>query len=290
MELANEIKIKVIEYFDDRFYKIQLPDWEKPEYFPSVTTKLGIIDKPFLARWRGENGNRECDLRIKEAKEKGSNVHDAWFVLNTGGTVLFQDKRHPVFTEEEVNKEYEEAVGHLKVIHEQDEQVMLYRLSKWVEIVNPTFLLSEMIVYSLTHKEAGTLDNLIEVKEGTYQVNGKTPIKLKSGKYVLDLKTGNAVYDEGYMQIAAYIKMLEEMGVCQPNEIVGSMILHPNSNTKTGIQGLSTYVREREEIEKDYEDYRSASIIWQRKNKDKQPDVYEFPAKLKLIMNQTKEN
>ena len=85
--MRTEDSVKVIEYFDQRFYKMSFLD--PLDYFPSVTTKLGIIDKPFLARWRGDIGNREADYRVRDAQEKGSNIHNGWFVMTQGGAVVY---------------------------------------------------------------------------------------------------------------------------------------------------------------------------------------------------------
>lgn len=47
------------------------------EVAPSVTQVLGIIDKPFLQKWRGKLGNAECDRIVRESQETGHLVHEA---------------------------------------------------------------------------------------------------------------------------------------------------------------------------------------------------------------------
>lgn len=44
--------------------------------YPSVTTILSIIRKPYLERWRGEIGNEDADCIMEEAGELGSEIHD----------------------------------------------------------------------------------------------------------------------------------------------------------------------------------------------------------------------
>ena len=270
-----ENKVALVEYFNQRFYKMNFLD--PVEYFPSVTTKLGIVDKPFLARWRGDLGNRECDLRVKESQERGSNIHYGWFLMNTGGAVLYQHKYRPSKTSEEIAELQALYKGKLLITRDQDEHVDLLKLKTWSEAVKPLMLSSEEIVYSLVHKEAGTLDNLMQIEEGDYAINGAKPLHLKAGLYVVDLKTGNVVDDTAFMQISAYMNMLEEMKSVEAGQIVGGLILHTGAKTRGGIRGLATILRTREELDQDNLDYRHASALWLRKHRDDKPDVFEFP-------------
>lgn len=43
--------------------------------WPSVTEVLSILDKPFLARWRGKIGNEEADRISRESAAVGTEVH-----------------------------------------------------------------------------------------------------------------------------------------------------------------------------------------------------------------------
>lgn len=52
--------------------------------YPSVTTVLSIIRKPYLERWRGEIGNDNADFIMEEAGELGSEVHDIAEAINRG--------------------------------------------------------------------------------------------------------------------------------------------------------------------------------------------------------------
>lgn len=44
---------------------------------PSVTEILGVIRKPYLERWRGALGNRECDAIQKQSTDIGHKFHEA---------------------------------------------------------------------------------------------------------------------------------------------------------------------------------------------------------------------
>lgn len=52
--------------------------------YPSVTTILSIIRKPYLERWRGEIGNDDADFIMEEAGELGSEVHNIAEAISRG--------------------------------------------------------------------------------------------------------------------------------------------------------------------------------------------------------------
>lgn len=275
----------MIEWFDNHFYKIKYQldgAADVVEYLPSVTTKLNIIAKPFLAQWRGDIGNREADMRVFESSERGVRIHHAWYTLTTGGVVLYQPFQHPNYTLEEIEQIKEANLGNVAIVKFQDEMYDVYKLSKWLKVVKPTILHSEKIVYSVNNRDAGTVDNIFGIEEGDYEINGKKPIHIPKGIYVVDLKSGKVVDDNAFMQTAVYAACAEEMGL---GEINGTLILHTGSSMKTGIEGLATLYRSKEEMGKDYQDYRLAAALWERKNADMKPKVFEFPSLLTLKEN-----
>ena len=152
------------------------------------------------------------------------------------------------------------------------------KLKAWVEAVKPKILMSEKAVYSLVHRDAGTLDNLMEIEEGDYMVNGSKSLHLEGGIYVVDLKTGS-LDEDAFMQLACYGNCVKEMkGV----DIRGSIILHTKSTVKKGIEGLATVVHNQSEADKDFEDFRHASALWERKNANTKPKIFEFPTLITL--------
>lgn len=286
MNDKNPTEIKMVEYFNEHWYKITIYRGEEKEVrmIPSVTTKLGITDKPFLAKWRGDIGNREADMRLFEAQERGSRIHHGWEVMTLGGLIIYNPWQRPNYTEDELKQLKEEHLGNVFVVTYQDEMLALIKLKAWVEAVKPTFHFSEKTVYSLTNNDAGTVDNGVFIKGGTYQVNGKTPLVIPEGNYILDLKTGNQVGDSAFQQTAAYLKCAEEMipDLMPIRDWKGTIILHTSSKNKGSIEGLSTMLRLRPEVEKDYEKYRVASRLWEMNNEDAAPRVFEFPSLIKL--------
>ena len=261
--------LTTVEWYDDRFYKIQHGD--KVEYYPSTTTKLGVTAKPYLARWRGDIGNREADMRVFEAQQRGIRIHSGFETLCKGGTVAF-DKPGEMIP-------IDSPDGFVETMKYQEEYFAVYKLYQFLETVKPKIRAAEMNVYSHKNREAGTLDTLLEIKEGFYRVNGSSPLFIKGGIYVGDVKSGNVVSDDAYMQTTDYASCCEEMGM---GPIEGTLILHTASKNRSGIYGFGVHLRNNKEMKEDYEDYRHVSKLWERKNKNIKPQLFEFPSYLKL--------
>lgn len=276
--------VKMVEWFDDHWYKIDLMQEENSvsEYLPSVTTKLGVVSKPFLAIWRGDIGNREADLRSFESSQSGSRIHNAFNVLCTNGAVVYQPHQRPNYSTEELSALNEAHFGNMVILRYQDEMWDILKLKKWLEVVKPAIVESEKIVYDLKNRDAGTADLILRIDEGEYQINGAKSLKLPGGFYVCDLKTGKVVDDDAYMQTSAYSACYSKMTSL---EIVGTLILHTGSKNKSGIEGLSTHYRNQEQMAQDYQDYRHAAALWERKHAKDKPDVFEFPSLLTLKEN-----
>ena len=274
------MEIKMVEWFDDHWYKIDLLNDGVLEthWIPSVTTKLGIINKPFLARWRGDVGNREADARMWEAQEKGSRIHDAWHTYVTGGKVVYSPYKHPTYNEAQL-AEIKAQYPNLAILGDQEEMLAIYKLDRFMEILQPEVIKAEDIVYSLKNNDAGTVDNLFRIKEGSYPINGSKPVTLKAGLYIADLKTGNMVDDNAYRQTSAYANCVEEMG---QGIIEGTIIMHTNAKTRSNIEGFSAIVRSKSQMMEDYEEYRLAAALWERNNKDASPKIFDLPSIIEM--------
>lgn len=269
----SELEIRMIELLDDHWYKVTVDG--VIHYIPSVTTKLGIIEKPQLARWRGDIGNREADLRMFEGQEAGRRIHHAWYTYTTGGVVLYQPAISPIYTDAQIKDLQMRFDGNVFLMRYQDEMFDLYKLQKWFNIVKPRVVAAEATCCSLKYRDAGTIDNVFEIAEGDYPINGAKPLRLAGGLYVVDLKSGNTVSDEAHLQTAAYANAWEEM---ERGKVVGTIIVHTSAKTKQGIRGLATLVRTDEEWRnEDFAEYRLAASLWEMRNKDKRPEIFEFP-------------
>lgn len=272
MKNGTKQEITTVEWFDDRWYKIakKLGTFD---FYPSVTTKLGIVAKDFLAKWRGDIGNREADLRLFEAQQRGTRIHSGWETICKGGAVVFNPPMRPNFTATDL-EELSRKHTFIEVVRYQDEMYQLTKLQRFLEVVKPKIIASELVIYSDQYREAGTIDNVFEIEAGEYLVSGRTPVVLQGGVYVGDLKTGSVFDDNAYMQMAAYANAYEELTSVRP---VGTIGIHTGGKTKTGIPGLSVYARNRAEVDQDFKDFRSVSAIWERKHKDDRPEQFELP-------------
>lgn len=276
------IEIKSIEWFDDRFYKVVYFDEtnkEQTRYIPSVSTKCGAVAKPFLARWRGDIGNREADLRMQEGADRGTRIHDAWYKLTNGGCVVYQPKGKPLHTKEEMDALIAEFKDNLTILRDQEEVYALTKLQRFCQLVEPSFLGSEMTVYDLEANDAGTTDNLVRIEEGSYPVNGRSPLFLKGGQYILDVKSGQFVGEDAYMQVAAYRHCVNQMGL---GPVEGAIILHTQGKNKSGIEGFAAILLDEQTCEIKYVNYRHVSEIWQAQFGDLKPKVFELPSLITL--------
>jgi hypothetical protein len=279
---------KSIEWFDQRYYKVVLSNKETNDvspavtlyrgekesiaYIPSVTECLGIIAKPFLADWRGRVGNDEANRIMYDALDKGSRVHHACWVYTRGGIVLCDSWKTRLYDDEariELSKRYNGNI----IILRQEEFLPFYRYVQFHNLVNPEMLASEITAYNLIHGVAGTVDAVMHIKAGEYQVAGSKPLKLDGGVYIVDLKTGKSIDDNYYMQVAAYAELLRN----DFEDIRGALILHLEATTKTGIEGLNTHVRTPSEMNSDWLDFQHVAAVWNRKNRNRVPKVFDLP-------------
>jgi hypothetical protein len=274
--MNKPLDVKMIDWFDDHWYRVRYLDEAKVEvedYFASVTTKLNILDKPHLRRWYGDIGTREAQRKMREAADRGTRIHWAWYFWAVGGAVVYQDRRNPAYSKEEMDGLYKKYEGKVWTLENQDEHYDFLKLVSMFAILKPNIFESEKKVFNIEHREAGTADNIMQLSDGEYEVSGKTPLKLSAGWYVGDLKTGAQVGRENFMQISAYVHCAESMGYAR---FQGALIYHTQSSIKTGIPGLKVFYLTRDEIDQHYADYRDISRVWERQNTSK-PKIRQMP-------------
>ncbi len=273
--------VTLIEWFNSHYYKVTVDGVTR--FLPSVTTKLGIIDKPFLAQWRGDVGNREADNRLYDAQMKGKRVHWAYATALEGGAVVYDPWQKPVYTEESLatlKAKYEQ----LAVLRTQEEMWAICKLAEQFKRLNPKVLAVEHTVYDLTNSDAGTIDSILLINEGDYFVSGAKPLHLSGGVYICDLKTGNYLDDGVWYQLAPYAFMWEKM---TGRQIAGALVTHTNSTLKKGISGLKTMYRDRETlINSDYKYYRHAAALWEGQHAGETPETFQFPSLISLNIKQ----
>jgi hypothetical protein len=263
-------------WFDDHWYKVTKNG--KDHFIASVTTILDVEAKPFLARWRGDIGNREAEFRIYEARMKGKRIHHALHAYLLGGIVLYNPWENPIYSNTEIEEMKQSVNGVIEVLRDQDEMLHVWKLQRFFEIVNPRVIGSEKTVYSIEKDIAGTLDIAMEVEAGTYPVNGSKGLIIpRTGIYIADLKTGGTVTDGVFRQIAPYAYAYEEMELGKPE---GALVLHTGSSVRSGIPGFAVKICMREDLPSYLEDYFHLAAIWKRNNPHSGPEVFQFPSKI----------
>lgn len=122
------------------------------EKYPSVTTILSVIRKPFLERWRGNLGNHEADRVSREAADYGTAVHAALHAINLGEKL-----------------QVEENISILTDAYEQ-----------WKEEHIERVISSEIMVANHDLRYAGTADALVQLRGDSFP----TILDYKTSNYV----------------------------------------------------------------------------------------------------------
>jgi len=160
---------------DQRFYTVPLPDGTQAE-FVSVTTALGVLDSRRLNTWRLSHTKEEAEAILADTGDVGSQTH-AIIERIIKGEIISKDEWDAL-----------------------DERVRncIRAWRRWQMRVNFKPRHAELMVYSLEHGFAGTLDSA-----------GTTKPKRPG---IQDYKTGNSVFIEtAFPQIVAYKHAYLEM-------------------------------------------------------------------------------
>lgn len=266
-------------FIDIEGKRITLPNsrWyeTKDGTFPSVTTILSAKAKQGLTSWQINLASQ--GVNVKEAginaMDEGSKVHDACERIMKGESLKFYNEELGI----ENYKLFEEWLPICRFIDAYKE----------LEI-QP--LLIEQTLYSKTYGYAGTLDLLCTLK----------PDK-KSEKRVLaiiDLKRSAAAYTDYHIQIASYVKAINEM-VSTDNDnlktyreivntktggelINNAYLLLLNVDTKKGWR-----LTEIDNIDKKFEVFLACKKIWDSENPNIEYCLKQYPLELSLKEEET---
>jgi predicted RecB family nuclease len=158
--------------------------------YASVTTILGVIDKPALRRWYGEqvyysmvaNPNLEKEKAMnapyavsESAKSRGTTVHSMVEAYKTGTKV------------EEANIP-DQFKGYAKAFY------------TFIDQHSISIIEQERTVLCEEYQYAGTMDLVAKIGESLHPS-------------IIDVKTGKDIYQEAFMQTSAYQYALKENGV-----------------------------------------------------------------------------
>lgn len=203
----HDATIELLTTFDDRFYQVILPGGEgEVIYLPSAThinSQVAVGDG--FSEWKmleAETYTREgARFRQWLRAERGSTVHAACERFAKGETLAYKDDDG-------------------RYLYDDFEWGCICRFAHWLETSGATILATEMPVYSFTHRFAGTLDMIAEIK---------------GERYVIDLKTSAQVNDSHLLQIAAYRLAVNEMFPDMQVERAAVLALNAKRN-KSGFQ------------------------------------------------------
>lgn len=145
---------------------------------PSVTTVLGILNKPALVGWANKQGLQGIDIRrtVNEAAEIGTLAH---YLIECH---LTREKENLSEESPERRAAAYEAYGNY---------------FEWLQAYDMESIMAEGILVSDTHGYGGTFDAYV---------------KIDGRREVLDFKTSAAIYPEHVYQLAAYRELLVEHG------------------------------------------------------------------------------
>jgi len=238
------IQNKQLTFLDSRFYQTKDGD-----YVPSVTTILECYPKgAAYYNWLKENGKDADEIR-DEAGRRGSVVHKLTEDYDQGKEVNL------------IN-----ASGSID-----------YKLNEWamferyVEFRRRFDLKIEAIELNIISDKlgfAGTIDRVC-------YLNGE--------KYLIDIKTSNAIYPSYWLQLAAYRALLLEIGV----EIDKVGILWLNAKTRTegkkdDVQGVGWQLVSKSLSADDFALFLATKNLWQAENSTSKPKSLTYQISHKL--------
>lgn len=206
---------------------------------PSVTTILNAFPKTSaFYEWMKKNGENADDIR-DEAGRKGSRVHDLTERYDKGEEISLLDENGYVamsMNEWSMLEKYIEFRRRFEIqIHAIEETIVALGMG-------------------------GTLDR---------------DITLNEKRYLVDIKTSGNIWDEYWLQLAAYTKMkVADLGY---NPYAGRAILWLNAKVKTegrkdSIQGAGWQLLIKEDsLEEDWKTFEATKMLWYKINKNAIP-------------------
>ena len=197
------------------------------ESFISVTTALSNgVPKPALMYWAARVVAEYVAENFTEATELRAQLDDKEFVdLLRNKPWRARDKAADLGTTVHDIAEIYATTGELPDLSGYDPKVRqrVAQFVNFLEVVEPSIYAVEAVVYNREFGYAGTLDLILDIDyEGV------------KGRYVVDLKSGKAVYAEAALQQTGY-RMAEFLGVGDQEipmpETDGALILHVTAET-----------------------------------------------------------
>jgi hypothetical protein len=239
-------EVKRLEFLDTRLYKVG-----KGQYYPSVTTILQYFPKnKFFENWIKDVGHNS-EIILRKAAKEGTQVHEAAEQLLKGEEISWLD--------ENGNAKYDLHVWE-----------MILRFQEFWTTAKPKLLLCEEFLYSHEHEYAGTMDILCELDNEVWEI---------------DIKTSNSLHKTYDLQLAAYVKALEEKNKIKVDRtgILWLKAATRKASTKPGVyQGKKWQLKPVDNIEENFELFKNVKSMFDLENADLQPEYLSYPTTVSL--------
>lgn len=231
-----DLKSNQLTFLDNRFYMA-----DDGSFVPSVTTVLEAYPKTYaFYEWLKQQGQSADEVR-DEAGRKGSVVHSLTERYDNGEEVNLID----------------------------DNGYIGYKLAEWA--------MFERWVEFRKRFDTQIIHNELNLVSKKYGIGGTVDrvMKMEEQLLLIDIKTSNALHPHYWLQLAAYRKMLEEVGIT----VDGMGILWLNAKTRTEgkkgqVQGKGWQLctcNDEIEIEKYWQRFLACQQLWLAENGDQAP-------------------
>lgn len=242
---------------DERWYARQVSTDGTAEnkhwdFVPSVTWITGKgypKGFPFMKWLANSSGWDEAEAARIFGGEKGSKVHQACWLIASGGTFSLQ------------HSEFENPTTHQSETLNCAECHCVMTFAEWWNLERPEVIAIEQSVWNERYRYAGTIDLKCRLRSTNYN-----PI------HVIDLKTSPNVYPEMELQVSAYKHADPTL---------------PKSGVKLGILQVG-YTRNKKqqykytEVPDRFPLFLAAYKIWKHETAGQKPLQRDFPLELKL--------
>lgn len=211
--------------------------WVGKTPYISVTTALGIIDKPALRYWYGQSVYHAMveDPELSEKDALAAPYQKSKKAMSRGTTV------HTIV-------EAYKTSGASERVEHMPKQYQGYAIAfyDFMRDVGPEILEQEKTLFCDNPRIAGTLDMYVDIA-------GK--------KHVIDVKTGKDIYQETGLQLSAYAHMVRESG--QVVDKISCLLL------ETGADDLPTGNYKFQTMTEDWTAFRCAHRLYCYLNESK---------------------
>lgn len=254
-KLIHSPENKKIDFLDDRFYTK-----DGVNFYPSVTTVLDVYPKGYgFIQWLKDLG-ANAEQVVERAAEQGTHVHDAIDQYLSGVELVWK---------KEGDKEN----------YTLEEWRMILRFVDFWTTHKPKLLANEQDYISEQLGVGGTLDLVCQIGKDIW---------------LIDYKSGNAVYKSYEFQLAAYERMWNGFNTAD-KRITRRGVLHlkaatrgPDSRNKN-IQGegwkLHEFTRTHEEA---FSIFEHVHALWREENPNPKPKNLVYPDRVKLVVEKAK--